>query len=426
MKFCFFFFLCVPFLIHAEEFSFDVSSYEKKSYEWSGYLEGSGEYLNLNPNTAFYNLNFSNTDKPTSFNRYLAALQLEGLYRFQHNSISSSINFRGLADIQDDYFGREQALNSQEFYYAVTPNDQFTGEIGKRVMKWGKGYAWNPVGFIERPKDPNDPELTREGFIIANVDYVQSFNGSLKTLSITPVLLPVSNNINSDFSEKNNINVAVKITLLYRDTDIDLLFLSKASRSGRMGIDFSRNINPSFELHGEFSFIDSQSVTIINEQNQLSTQQENTYQSLLGIRFVTQSDVTWIAEYYHNSAGYNKAELQRFFSLAKENPQTSPALFELAKMARQAGYGAPNVGRNYLYLRASKKDIFDVVYLSSGLTSIVNINDQSFSVIPELIYTGISNSELRFRLLWIAGDKNTDFYEKQNNFKMEARFRYYF
>ena len=37
-------------------------------------------------------------------------------------------------------------------------------EAGKRTLRWGKGYAWNPIGFVERPKDPNDPDLAREGY----------------------------------------------------------------------------------------------------------------------------------------------------------------------------------------------------------------------------------------------------------------------
>ena len=45
-----------------EEFSFDVSSYEKKPYEWSGYLEFDGGHLELDEDSAFYNLSFPGDD----------------------------------------------------------------------------------------------------------------------------------------------------------------------------------------------------------------------------------------------------------------------------------------------------------------------------------------------------------------------------
>ena len=33
----------------------------------------------------------------------------------------------------------------------------------------------------------------------------------------------------------------------------------------------------------------------------------------------------------------------------------------------------------------------------------VNLNDQSYSITPELLYTGITNLELRLRFGWIRG-----------------------
>ncbi len=53
-------------------------------------------------------------------------------------------------------------------------------DIGKKTLKWGKGYAWNPVAFADRPKDPDDPEQAMEGYIIASTDFIRSFDGPLK------------------------------------------------------------------------------------------------------------------------------------------------------------------------------------------------------------------------------------------------------
>jgi len=413
--------LILPALIYAEEFSFDISSYEKKKYEWGGYLEGIVEYNHLNDESALYNLNFAGNKNPDSIKRALATAELEALYRFA----SSSLNFRGHATVSDDYFGREYQTDIYELFYTAAPSDQVNLEVGKRVIKWGKGYAWNPVGFIERPKDPNDPDLSREGFIIAGADFIHSFDGSLKTISFTPIVLPVSDDINEDYSSQNDINIAGKLYLLYRDTDIDFLFLNDASRSARIGVDFSRNITANFELHGEFAYIDKQAIANIDAQDQLSIDQKSIAQSLFGIRYLTESDITWIVEYYHNGAGQSKTQLQRFYTLAKSDPIASPTLYELANKAKLAGYAAPNAGQDYLYLRASKKDAFDIVYLATGITSIVNINDHSFSLAPELVYTGFTNTESRLRFILLQGDKNTEFGEKQNTFKIEFRFRYY-
>ena len=108
---------------------------------------------------------------------------------------------------------------------------------------------------MERPKDPNDPELTREGFTLATVEYVRSFEGPLKTIAVTSVVLPVTDDLNGDFSSEEDVNFAGKVYLLYRDTDIDVMFLTSGSRGGRLGADFSRNLSSNVELHGELAYL---------------------------------------------------------------------------------------------------------------------------------------------------------------------------
>ena len=51
------------------------------------------------------------------------------------------------------------------------------------ALKWGKGYAWNPVGFVERANGPNDVELAHEGYTMVAADFIRNFSddgGDLK------------------------------------------------------------------------------------------------------------------------------------------------------------------------------------------------------------------------------------------------------
>jgi hypothetical protein len=56
----------------------------------------------------------------------------------------------------------------------------------------------------------------------------------------------------------------------------------------------------------------------------------------------------------------------------------------------------------------------------------MNLNDRSYSLTPELFYTGFTNWEVRFRTAFITGGRSTDFGEKQNDYRMELRIGYYF
>ncbi|MBL3601765.1 MAG: hypothetical protein JMN25_18195 [gamma proteobacterium endosymbiont of Lamellibrachia anaximandri] len=303
--------LLIPLLIpvQAEEFDFDISRYEKKPFEFSGHLEIKPEYRYFDQDSALYRLNFPTADEqPSSDDRYSGVLELEGLYR----SGASSLNFHAQATAQHDIYGGSGNADVFQLYYRDS-TDTLTFELGKRALKWGTGYAWNPVGFIQRVKDPSDSELSREGFVIASIDYVRSFDAPLKAIAFTPVLLPVTHSINEDFSPEGDVNLAGRLYLLYRDTDIDLLFLTEGSRSGRIGLDFSRNLATNLEIHGELAWIHDQARFILDEGEAINIRRQDSTSYLLGIRYLSTQDTTYILEYYHNGSGLSKNEAERFF-----------------------------------------------------------------------------------------------------------------
>jgi hypothetical protein len=53
--------------------------------------------------------------------------------------------------------------------------------------------------------------------------------------------------------------------------------------------------------------------------------------------------------------------------------------------------------QDHFYLRLSQKELFDILYFTPALTGIYNLGDHSFSLSPELVYTGITNLEMRLK-----------------------------
>ena len=142
--------------------------------------------------------------------------------------------------------------------------------------------------------------MALEGFITVSADYTKSFDGPLKTISVTPVIFPVYEHINGDFGKINKLNFAGKIYFLFYDTDIDLIGLTGGSKTNRLGIDFSRNITTNFEVHGEFAFINNQKMKAIDSLGKISESKFDAKSYLLGVRYLTASDTTFIFEYYRN------------------------------------------------------------------------------------------------------------------------------
>lgn len=418
--------LLLPVTSLAEDYSFDLDEFEKKSFSWGGYAELKWNHNWINQSGTFGLLGFH--DNPRSdLDRLTSTVQLDGNY----NKGIVDFNWLLQASAQKDQVDAEQNLDVFSAYASIKPAPSVTFELGKKTYKWGKGYAWTPVSFIDRPKDPNNPEDALEGYIGIGVDLIKSLPGTLQTLALTGVLLPVFDDINDDFGEKNHINLAAKLYLLYRDTDIDFIFFTGSSRSTRFGIDFSKNLATNFEIHGEVAYIPEQKVRSLNTSGTLENHETSVTSYLLGLRYLTANDITTILEFYHNDAGYSEAEMDQFFQLVSDadtlyNSTGDDSLFQQAATISKSGYAKPQVGRNYIYAKVTHKEPFDLLYFTPGITTIINLNDKSYSLSPEIVYTGFTNWELRLRYTQMDGDKLTEHGEKLNESKLELRGRYYF
>jgi hypothetical protein len=411
----------------AQEFTFDASEFRKKPFELGGYLEAKQQHYTLNQDGAIYLLNFYRQPR-ARLEQTTLTLKPEAKLR----AGAASLNVRAHLEGDRETRGFDRTFRYDEFYLSWKPSPGLTLDAGKIPLKWGKGYAWNPVGFIERQKDPNDPDLAREGFTMLTADLIRNFDGALRTVAFTPVVLPVRSDLNSEFGARDHVNVGAKLYLLYRDTDIDFLFLNNGSRSRRYGVDFSRNLASNVEIHGELARIEDTQRQVVDASGKVATVRRGAATSfLVGMRYLTERDTTWIVEYYRNGPGFTESEVLNFsrfvdYAYAQFTATGNDvALTRAANLAR-AGYGRPNPGRNYLYLRVSQKEPFDILYFTPALTVIANADDRSTSIAPELLYTGINNIELRLRAFFLNGGAGTEFGERQNSRRIELQARLYF
>jgi hypothetical protein len=419
--------LCPPATVIAkDDYDFDMEQFAPKRFKWGGYSEVMLDHIYLNTSSSFYKLNF-HEDPLTAVNRFYGTMQLELSYRKGFGAFNSVLH----AKAGKDNFGWSDTEDIYEANLSLKPSPFVTIDLGKKVSRWGKGYAWNPVGFIDRPKDPNNPEESLEGYTGASIDIIKSLNGALQTVALTTIVLPVRDGINEDFGEINHLNLAVKLYLLCRDTDIDFVIFNGNSRSTSYGVDFSRNLVSNFEIHGEFAHLIDLTQNYLSETGTLNQRKLSAIRYLLGMRYLTENDITTIIEYYHNGAGFSESELERFYQLIDDadiqllNTETD-ALYQTAKNISKMGYSSPQSGRNYLYMKISQKNPFDILYFTPGLIAIINLDDQSSSISPEMLYTGYTNWEMRLRLTLLHGRDFTEFEEKQNEYKLELRVRYHF
>lgn len=413
-----------PVGAQSPEYRFDLSEIEPRPYEWGGYLEGRFEHFDLRPDAALYPLQFDGTSARDTLDRLSASFELFG--RYQRDLFTAYGRASGLA--ARDALATTDDLELLEGGLRLSPSEGLAVDLGKQVQRWGKGYAWNPVAFFERPKDPNDPQLSREGFVMLAADGVRSFGGPVAAVGLAALVLPVGDSVNEDFGRAAHVNPGAKLYLLVADTDIDLMWAGAGSRPRRFGFDFSRNLGSQLEIHGEWSRAVDATRRVLAGDGSVRSETFSANSWLLGARYITEQEVTWIAEVYRNGLGYTADELERFYrhvEAAFDAGGGAPAQ-ELARSLAQAGYGRANPGRNYGYLRVSAKDPFDWLYVAPALTTIVNLDDHSWQVTPEVAYTGWQDVELRARWIVLRGDPYSEFGSKASGQRVELRLRWFF
>jgi hypothetical protein len=410
-----------------EEFSFDVEEFEPKWYEFNGYFEALPEHARANQDGALYQLQFFDRDPESEINRFTGSLELEGWVRRG----MTSFNFQTHSEAVWDYLGEEQEHKLFQSYLSLQPDPGFALDVGKKAVRWGKGYAWNPVAFVERAKDAGDPDLSREGYWIAGADWIYSFDGPLQTLAVTPLILPVSDGINQDFGEPGHSNLAAKVYLLYLGTDFDFMFLSNGSRTARLGMDFSKNLAPNFEIHGEFAYInDAVHRTITPDCRPGTPRVEDEVSYLLGTRYRTADDITLIWEYYYNGLGNDEQQQQQFYRCVHQAWETGDQdiidRLPVGKDIDKGPFSRPNPMQRYMNFRVWWEEPRNLLYVTPGVQVLYNLDDQSFSVSSDISYTGYEDLEFRLRATVPFGDELTEWGEKPNQYKIELRARYYF
>ena len=325
-------------LLFSDEYDFDmgaIESMEPKSYEYNGYLRADDRFQRLNTESPLY----IQSGDDRSYQNYI---RLEGLFEFSYfyEMFTFKTSLMGTYDyVYENIAKDDYPLN--ELYVDAKITDNHSLLVGKESLKWGKGYYFNPVAFFDRPRDPQQPTLAREGFSILKYSYNKSFQGALKNVAFDLLYLRADDKINKDFyriatdSQTSN-NVGARLYMLLFDTDIDIIYNYSDAVKDKVGIDFSKNLQTNFELHGEFA-----------------KEIDGYHSYLLGLRYLTDFELTIISEYVYRSNGLSAEEIEAMLVTI------------------------PFIAKNYAITWISQKEPFDLLYSSLYFKNMLNLQDHS-------------------------------------------------
>jgi hypothetical protein len=387
--------------VPASEYDFAIPQAEPRALTFGGRLTARYIYHHLNDGTIGYRRLYAGTDPGSGTHDRQAVAELTAGWRsswLQARVLTRHAHTRTF--FQDDW-----DHDIYEAFLSGSPAPTVTLDAGKKPVMWGTGYAWNPAGFLNRPKDPDDPSLNLEGRTLAGIDIIQSFtDGSVNNIGVTALVLPVKKDLfNTDFGQDGDVNTALKLYLLWHDTDIDFIFFNGPDHPLSLGVDFAKNLAENVAVHGELAFQKGAPVTEITSDGAVVESEENQVSGLIGMRYLTARDTTFIAEYYHNGAGYD----DRLIFLPSSTRQRNP-------------------GKDYLYVKMSQKEPLNILYLTAWFSSVMNLHDHSFNLQPGLTWTPVTNLEVNCRVGIPMGPAGTEFGEKPDRLRPEIWVRFYF
>lgn len=409
------------------DLNFTIEDVKKKPYSINADIEVKETLRFFDSDALLFKQKYLDQNKTDTFWQTDIDFTIEGRYQWDTITLYGRLNSLVYYNEDVDW---ESERKAEEAYISFQPSVSLAVDVGKKVQKWGKGYAFSPSAFFSRPKDIDDPDTTLEGYYSLSTDYIKSMTGAIQTFAITPVLMPVTRHINDELGLKNELIWGGKFYFFTFDTDFDLMFMVSDNLNNRVGIDLSKNLNPSFEIHGEAALVKDHRQYIIDENGNTSEQEDTVLNLLLGLRYLSNLETTYILEYYHNGQGYTQKEYENYLNFIENgyaqylNTSSNISIFKSKQYA--AYYNQQAAMKDYIYLKIFQKDPFDILYFTPSITFIYNINDQSSSITPGITYSPITNLTLDLKAGLLFGKSKTEYNEKINKAKIVFSIKYYF
>jgi hypothetical protein len=287
-------------------------------------------------------------------------------------------------------------------------------EAGKRLVRWGTGYAFTPTGLLDPPRDATDPQDRlglNEGMLMARLD---AFRGSTAvTLAAAAPRLDRPHPASAD-TPRRLLALRVRTTI----AGVELAGVASAADNQRvsLGANFTHVVGRQLEYHGELLMHDDESAW----RRMLAPHdgRPRRVSGLIGFQYTFNLGLNAIAEYYHDGNGLSSqlwsrlmdgaAEAKRQSALdalagaaAPNATSTTGATSAASPAAAAAGTLVRPTRRDFLFLRASRANT-DAL-LTPELIVLIGLNDGGLTLVPTLHIAPTRHVQLYVRGLALTG-----------------------
>ncbi len=311
---------------------------------------------------------------------------------------------RGESDRQSSWTARGEL---SELYLSISVTRWLDLQAGRKIEKWGTGYAWNPTGVVnpaKNPSDPNDRRNVFRGVDMLGADlFVKGWNVSLLAV---PQL---------DWSKRSGAFLvstgwAARAYKLVKDTDLSLTFSGGKGLPTHQGVSASRVFGNALELHAEVAAFQDD-LRVVPASRAIESGGRRSAQVLLGGQYTFPHNVNLIAEYFHSGAGLDQREWDQFREEVRDGQMTL-RMGDATPLLQQNLWFAPlRMGQNYSFGRLSWPIRLNKLELE--VMTITSLRDGSSIIRPGITWKFHPNWSLYWLQSRFVGGVATEFGQLQ-------------
>jgi hypothetical protein len=335
----------------------------------------------------------------------------------------------GFVNRYDYIAGNHDRLRVKELYLSWSVNSHWDLAAGKKILKWGTGYAWTPTGVLDPQRDPRDPTDRLSQYEGKELVELRGTYGrhNLTAVYTSPHLFSRLQ------TRRREDQWAIKYNSLVRKLDYSLIAsFGGLQTANRYGANATYVIGQALELHGEYiaqrgsrllyplavAQMDPGVTFTFPPYAPPKEHDDKVYsKALAGANYTFPSGWNVVVEYYRDQQGLSEVERQRldFFVLYNEEQHHLLAGPDPSKITLPAanllwtlqGIGGFNRSRDYLFARiarsrmAKKWDLENVVIFS--------LHDGSSIWIPQVTLDFSERIGTYLRYTYYAGARITEF-----------------
>jgi len=174
--------------------------------------------------------------------------------------------------IEETYSDTVSKIRVKETYLSLSARD-FDWMAGRKIVRWGTGYAFSPTGVLDPPRDPTNPTdrlNLNQGRDMVNLNYIHGPH-ALSLAWSTAALAPSGSDLRD--------TTAVRYNVLTHGFDTSLIAGDDHDGDAFGGLTMTRVIGQAWELHVEAAWREHEAL-------------------LSGAKYITKQGISFIGEFY--------------------------------------------------------------------------------------------------------------------------------